>query len=72
MTKFISTSKIGPFESKYQLLIERRENLRIITLKNPEEFIDSSKTIDDVYKNLEDYNLTKKRKVLIMFSRYGI
>ena len=28
---------------------------------------DYSQTIDDVYKNLEDYNPTKKRKALIVF-----
>ena len=37
------------------------------TLKNPKAFCDYSQTIDDVYKNLEDYNPTKKRKVLIVF-----
>ena len=30
-------------------------------------FIDYSQTIDDVNKNLEDYNPTKKRRVLIVF-----
>ena len=30
-------------------------------------FIDYSQTIDDVYKNLKDYNQTKKRRVLIVF-----
>ena len=32
-----------------------------------EEKIDYSKTADDVYENLEDYNRTKKKKVLIVF-----
>ena len=36
-------------------------------LKNPKAFIDYSQTIDDVYEILEDYNLTKKRRALIMF-----
>ena len=31
------------------------------------KFIDQPQKIDDVYENLEDYNLTKKRKVLIVF-----
>ena len=30
-------------------------------------FIDYSQTIDDVYKNLKDYNQTKKRRLLIVF-----
>ena len=36
-------------------------------IKNPETFIDYSQIIDDVYENLEDYNPTKKSKVLIVF-----
>ena len=36
-------------------------------LKNPKAFIDYSQAIVDVYENLENYNPTKKRKVLIVF-----
>ena len=56
-----------PSESKYQLLINQREKIGIENLKNPKSFIDYSQTIDDVYENLEDYNPTKKRRVLIVF-----
>ena len=56
-----------PFESKYQLLINGRVKVGIKTLKNPKAFIDYSKTIDDLYENLEDYNPTKKRRMLIVF-----
>ena len=52
-----------PFESKYQLLINQREKVEIQNLKNPEAFIDYSQTINNVYENWEDYNLTKKRIV---------
>ena len=55
------------FESKYQLMISRREEKWIKELKNPKVFIDYSQTVDDVYENLEDYNPTKKRKALIVF-----
>ena len=48
-----------PFESKYQSLINRREKVEIKKLKNLEAFIEYSQAIDDVYENLEDYNLTK-------------
>ena len=54
------------FESKHQLLINGREKVVIKKLKNPEAFNNYSQTSDDVYKNLEDYNLTKKRIVLIV------
>ena len=56
-----------PFESKYQILINQREKVAIKKLKNSKVFIDYSQTMDDVYENLEDFNPTKKRKVLIVF-----
>ena len=49
------------------MLINRREKVGTEELKNPKAFIDYLQTIDDVYENLEDYNPTKKRKVLIVF-----
>ena len=56
-----------PFESKYQLLINGRAKVGSEILKNSKPFIDYSQTIDHVYENLENYNPTKKRKVLIGF-----
>ena len=55
------------FESKYQFLINGREKVEIENVKNPKAFFDYSQTIDDVYENLEEYNPTKKRRVLIVF-----
>ena len=55
------------FESKYKLFINGREKVGIKTLKNPKAFIDYSQTIDDVYENLEEFNATKKRRMLIVF-----
>ena len=49
------------------MLIKGREKARIKTVKNPKVFTDYSQTLDDVYENLEDYNLIKKRRVLLMF-----
>ena len=45
------------------------KKIEIKTLKNQKAFIDYSKTIDDVYENLEDYSPTNKRKVLIVMIR---
>ena len=59
-----------PLEWKYQLLFKEREKVGIKNLKNPKAFIDYSQITDDVYENLEDledYNPTKKRRVLIAF-----
>ena len=55
------------FESKYQLLINGREEVGTEILKYTKALIDYSQTIDDVYENLEDYNPTMKRAVLIAF-----
>ena len=54
-------------ELKYQLLTNGRKKVEIKKLKNPKVFIDYSQTNDGVYKNLEDYNPTKKRRVLTVF-----
>ena len=56
-----------PLDSKYQLLINGREKVVTETLKNQKAFIDYSKTIEDVYENLKDYNPIKKTRVLIVF-----
>ena len=44
-----------------------REKVAIENFKNPKTFIACSKTIDDVYENLKDYDPTNKRRVLIVF-----
>ena len=49
------------------MLINGREKVGIEKLKNPKVFIDYSQTIDNVFENLEDYNPTMKRRVLIVF-----
>ena len=51
------------FESKYQLLINEKK-VEIKKLKSPKAVTDYSQTINDVYENLEDYNLEKERRVL--------
>ena len=56
-----------PFESKDQLLINRREKVVMKHWRDSEAFIDYSQIIDDVCENLEDLKPTKKRKMLIVF-----
>ena len=53
--------------SKYQHLIKNRENAAIKHLNDSKAFIECSNTMDDVYENIDDYNLNRKRKVLIVF-----
>ena len=56
-----------PFESKYQVLVNGKEKVRIEHGKNPKSYIDYSQTIDDAYERLEGYNPTNRRKALIVF-----
>ena len=49
------------------MCINARKKLGIKKLKNPKASIDYSQTIEDVYENLEDYNPTKKKRMVIVF-----
>ena len=55
-------------ESKYEHLIKNRENVRIKHLNDSKAFIEYSNAMNDVYKNIDHYNLNRKRKVLIVFN----
>ena len=46
--------------------VNGREKVGLKILKSLKAFTDCSQTIDDVCENLEDYNPTKKRRVLIV------
>ena len=54
-------------DSKYEHLINNRENAPIKHLNDPKAFSDCSNTMDDVYQNINHYNPNRKRKVLIVF-----
>ena len=56
-----------PYEAKYQYLIKKREKVGLDHFDDPKTFIGYSNDMQDVYKNTEDYNQKKKRKVLIIF-----
>ena len=51
-------------ESKYECLIKKREDAGIKHLNDPNAFIKCSNTMDEVYQNINDYNLSRKRKVV--------
>ena len=57
----------NPFGAKYQLLINKAESAGLKHLNDFEAFIEYSNNIDDIYKNIEQYNPNKKRKILIVF-----
>ena len=56
-----------PYEAKYQYLINKREKVGLDHFDDPKTFMKYSNDMQDVYKNIEDYNPIKKRKVLIIF-----
>ena len=56
-----------PYEKKYQYLINKREKIGLNHFNDPKAFMEYSNDMQDVYKNIEDYNPIKKRKVLIIF-----
>ena len=55
------------YEVKNQLLINKRESTGLKFLNDSKAFIEHSNDMDDIYKNIEDYNPNKKRKILIIF-----
>ena len=54
-------------ELKYEFLIRKRENAGIKHLNDSNAFIECSNTMDDVYENIDDYNPSRERKILIVF-----
>ena len=55
-------------EPKYKILIKIREDAGIKHLNDPNSSIESSNMMDDVYENINYYNLNRKRKILIIFN----
>ena len=49
-------------ETKYKILIKKRKVGEIKHLNDPNEFIECSNTMDDVYENIHDYDLNRKKK----------
>ena len=56
-----------PYEAKYQYLINKREGVGINHFNDLKTFIDYSNDMNDVYKNIDDYNPDKENKILIVF-----
>ena len=56
-----------PYEVKYQLLIKKREGTSIKYLNCWKAFIEYSNDVDDIHKDIEEYNQNEKRKMLIEF-----
>ena len=47
---------------EYKILIKKRKDVGIKHLNDSNAFIECSNTMDDVYENIHDYNLSRKKK----------
>ena len=56
-----------PYEKKYQFLINKGKGTALKHFNDPKAFIEYSNHMQDVYENIEEYNVGKKRKILIAF-----
>ena len=56
-----------PYEAKYQFLIKKRKDVVTNHFNDSKAFIEYSNNMVDIYKNIEDSNPNKKRKILIVF-----
>ena len=56
-----------PYKEKYQYLINQREKVGLNHYDDPKAFMEYSNDMQDVCKNIEDYNPRKNRKVLVVF-----
>ena len=54
-------------EPKYEYLIKKREDAGIKQVNNLNAFIECLNTMDDIYENINDYNPSSRRKILIVF-----
>ena len=48
-------------------MIKNCKNTGLKHVNDLKAFIECSNTMDDVYENINDYNPTRKRKILIVF-----
>ena len=56
-----------PYEAKYQFLINKRESTGLKHFNDPKAFIKYLNDMQDVYKNIDECNVDKEKKILIIF-----
>ena len=55
------------YEAKYVYFINKRGSVGINHFNDPKAFTEYSNDMHDVYKNINEYNLDKENKILIVF-----
>ena len=63
----IYLSAKDPCEEKYQFLINKKQSTGLKHFNDHKAFIQYSNDIEGVYQNIEEHNIDKKRKILIVF-----
>ena len=58
--------------SEHEILIKQCKNAGIKHFNDPNAFIECSNTMDDVYENIDDYNPSRKRKIVLDDMMVGI
>ena len=53
-------------ETKYEFLFKKREDVGIKHCNVLNAFVECSNTMADVYENIDDYNPSRKRNILIV------
>ena len=56
-----------PYEAKHQFLISKRESTGLKHLNDHKAFTEYSNDMQDIYENVDEYNIDKERKILIGF-----
>ena len=66
LTKCICMQK-GLSKPKYEFLIKNCDDAGTKHFNDPNAFIEYSNTMDGIYGNIDDYNPSRNRKILIAF-----
>ena len=56
-----------PYEAKYQFLIDKRKSMGLEHFYDSKAFMEYSNDMQDVHNNIDEYNIDKERKMLIVF-----
>ena len=56
-----------PYEAKYQFSVSKQESKDLKRFNDSKAFIEYSNDLDDIYKNIEEYDRNKKAKISIVF-----
>ena len=67
MIKYVYLYGKDSYEKIYQYLINKHEKVGLNHFNDLKAFMEYSNDMQDVYKNIEDYNPIKKLKILIVF-----